>query len=89
MFHALLRLTLSAIVTAILFAMVTLALGHFSIDVMKWHAPMPQDGELAVLETGLLSTTPMVFGLSGQSSLLASGNRMICADGRPFCIYGN
>ncbi len=64
MLRALLRLTLGAIVMAILFTIVTLAFGYLSIDVFKLHAPMPTRNEIAVLEVGLMSTAPMIFGLA-------------------------
>ena len=71
MFRALLRLTLGAFVMAILFTVATLALGHLSIDILNLHAPMPAQNEIAVLEAGLLSTAPLIFGLTLLGMLLA------------------
>ena len=69
--RALLRLALGAFVMAILFTIATLALGFFSIDVLNLHAPMPTPEEIAVLEAGLISTAPMIWGLSLLGMLLA------------------
>ena len=71
MLRALLRLTLGAFVMAILFTIATLALGHLSIDILNLHAPMPARNEIAVLEAGLLSTAPLIFGLTLLGMLLA------------------
>jgi hypothetical protein len=71
MLRALLRLTFGAFVMAILFTVATLALGHLSIDILNLHAPMPARNEIAVLETGLLSTAPIIFGLTLLGMLLA------------------
>ena len=71
MLRALLRLTLGAFVMMILFTAVTLVLGHLSIDILNLHAPMPARNEIAVLEAGLLSTAPIIFGLTLLGMLLA------------------
>jgi uncharacterized BrkB/YihY/UPF0761 family membrane protein len=71
MLRALLRLTLGAFVMAILFTIATLALGYLSIDILNLHAPMPTWNEMAVLEAGLLSTAPIIFGLTLLGMLLA------------------
>jgi uncharacterized membrane protein len=71
MLRSLLRLIPSAVLTAILFAVFTLALGYLSIDVMKLHAPLPAENEIAVLATGLLSTTPLIFALALLGMLFA------------------
>jgi hypothetical protein len=71
MLRTLLRLTLGAIVMAILFTTITLVLGYLSIDILKLHAPMPARNEVAVLETGLMSTAPIIFGLTLLGMLLA------------------
>jgi hypothetical protein len=69
--RALLRLTLGAIVMALLFTMATLALGYLSIDILKLHAPMPAKNEFAVLVAGLVTTAPIIFGLTLLGMLLA------------------
>jgi hypothetical protein len=71
MLRALLRLILGAIVITILFTIVTLALGHLSIDVLKLHAPLPARNEIVVLEVGLMSTAPIIGGLTLLGMLLA------------------
>ena len=71
MLRALLRLTLGAFVMAILFTIATLALGYLSIDILNLHAPMSKRNEMAVLEAGLLSTAPIIFGLTLLGMLLA------------------
>ena len=71
MLRTLLRLSLGAIVMTILFTIITLVLGHVSIDILKLHAPMPARNEIVVLETGLMSTAPIIFGLTLLGMLLA------------------
>ena len=71
MLRTLLRLSLGAIVMTILFTIITLVLGHVSIDILKLHAPMPARNEIVVLETGLMSTAPIIFGLALLGMLLA------------------
>jgi hypothetical protein len=68
MLRTLLRLTLGAIVMAILFTTITLVLGYLSIDILKLHALMPARNEVAVLETGLMCIfRPIVFKVSSAS----------------------
>jgi hypothetical protein len=64
MLRTLLRLILGAIVMAVLFTIITLLLGYLSIDILKLHAPMSARNEIAVLESGLMSTAPIIFGLT-------------------------
>ncbi len=71
MLRALLRLTLGAFALATLFTVATLALGFLSIDLLNLHAPVPAREEIAVLEAGLISTAPMIWGLSLLGMLLA------------------
>jgi hypothetical protein len=71
MLRTLLRVTLGAIVMAILFTIITLGLGYLSIDILKLHSPMPARKEIAVLETGLMSTAPIIFGLTLLGMVLA------------------
>jgi protein-S-isoprenylcysteine O-methyltransferase Ste14 len=56
---------------AVLFTIITLALGYLSIDILKLHAPMSSRNEIAFLETGLMSTAPIIFGLTLLGMLLA------------------
>jgi hypothetical protein len=74
MMRALFRLIAGALLTAILFSFGSFALGYLSVDVLKWHAPFPAPAELAVLETGLMFTAPVIFGLSLLGMLLAWGD---------------
>jgi hypothetical protein len=74
MIRALIRLMAGAFLTAIFFSAASVALGYLSIDVLKWHAPYPAPTELAVLETGLVFTAPVIIGLSLLGMLLAWGD---------------
>jgi hypothetical protein len=74
MIRELCRLMAGALLTAVLFSVVSFAFGYMSIDVLKWHAPFPIPAELAVLETGLVFTAPAIFGLSLLGMLLAWGD---------------
>jgi hypothetical protein len=71
MLRALLRLITVAILSTILFSILAMALGYLSIDVLKWHGTKLMKSELATLETGVLMTAPIFFGLALLGMLLA------------------
>jgi hypothetical protein len=64
MIRAPFRLMAGSLLTAVFFSLASFAPGYMSIDDLKWHAPFPIPAELAVLETGLVTTAPAIFGLS-------------------------
>jgi hypothetical protein len=71
MLRALLRLITVAILSTILFSIFAMALGYLSIDVLKWHGTKLVRSELATVETGVLMTAPIFFGLALLGMLLA------------------
>lgn len=71
MLRALLRLITVAILSTILFSILAMAFGYLSIDVLKWHGAKLVKSEVATLETGVLMTAPIFFGLALLGMLLA------------------
>jgi|SRR5580658_5817653 hypothetical protein len=71
MLRALLRLITVAILSTILFSILAMAFGYVSIDVLKWHGTKLVKSEVATLETGVLMTAPIFFGLALLGMLLA------------------
>ena len=71
MLRALLRIITVATLSTIFFSILAMALGYLSIDVLKWHGTKLVRSELATLETGVLMTAPIFFGLALLGMLLA------------------
>lgn len=63
MIRALLRLIAGAVLSALLFTVLSLALGYVAITVFKWHAPLSERAELAGLQAGATLTFPFIAGL--------------------------